>query len=288
MKTESSGMKDNHRVLGAKLISVFSVPSVANAFFLSLVLVGACRGQVSEEPPVHLQRNMQSQRRFDPMEENSNFRDNRAMRPIPAGAVARVTLKDDDTFFRGGEPLTMHYGADAPKGYDTPSAKPAGVTYTARGPLEVTPELLHQGERRYSSYCTPCHGSVGDGKGMVAARGFVGIADLHQDRIVKMPDGEIFSTITNGLRNMPSYASQIDEADRWAIIAYVRALQISQNAQMADIPEDKRSMFAQKAETQPSSKSAASVPSKSAPSVPSKSAPSVQPKSVTPKNEKSK
>ena len=188
---------------------------------------------------------MATQRRYDPMEENPNYRDNRSMRPIPAGAVARETLKDDDTFFRGGEPLTMHYGADAPKNYETPAAKPTGVTYyVAKGPLEVTPELLHQGERRYASYCTPCHGMVGDGKGMIAQHGFSGIASLHQDRILKMPDGEIFSTITNGLRNMPSYASQIDEADRWAIIAYVRALQLSQNAQMADIPEDQRAKFA--------------------------------------------
>jgi mono/diheme cytochrome c family protein len=211
---------------------------------LALTLI-ACRGQVSSEPPVHLQRNMQTQRRYNPMEPNDDFRDGRAMRPIPQGAVSRETLKDDDTFFRGGEPLTLHYGADAPKTYDTPTAKPAGVTYAARGPLEVTPELLHQGERRYGSYCTPCHGPLGDGKGMIAQHGFAGIASLHQERIIKMPDGEIFSTITNGLRNMPSYASQIDEADRWAIIAYVRALQISQNATMADVPEDKRGAFAQ-------------------------------------------
>jgi mono/diheme cytochrome c family protein len=200
---------------------------------LPLMLLAACRGQLSEDPPVHPVRNMFTQARLDPMEKNDFFTDHRAMRPLPEGVVAFGAAKEDDAFYRGGEPVTQRYK-------EIPTAKPAGVTYV-RNPLSIDADLMKTGQRRYATYCTPCHGPLGDGKGMVAQHGFVGIADLHQDRIVKMQDGEIFSTITNGLRNMPSYSSQIDEHDRWATIAYVRALQRSQHTTLADVPEDKRS-----------------------------------------------
>ncbi len=203
----------------------------------AVLLLAACRGQISEEPPVHPVRNMFSQARLDPMEKSdfASFTDHRAMRPLPEGVVAYASAKDDDAFWRGGEPVTQRYK-------EIPTAKPAGVTYV-KNPLTIDTDLMKTGQRRYATYCTPCHGPLGDAKGMVAQHGFAGIADLHQDRIVKMQDGEIFSTITNGIRNMPSYASQLDEHDRWATIAYVRALQRSQHTTLADVPEDKRGEF---------------------------------------------
>lgn len=102
-------------------------------------------------------------------------------------------------------------------------------------PLEVNADLLKQGERRFNTYCTPCHGPTGVGGGMVVQREDRIATSIHEDRIRTMPAGEIFNTVSNGIRNMPGYSSQIDERDRWAIVAYVRALQRSQNGKIEDV-----------------------------------------------------
>jgi len=107
-------------------------------------------------------------------------------------------------------------------------------------PLPITQQLLERGRERYNIFCTPCHGIQGDGLGMVAMRGMKHPPSYHQDRLRQEPNGYIYDVITNGFGAMYGYSAQIPPHDRWAIIAYVRALQLSRNARVADLPADVR------------------------------------------------
>ena len=208
----------------------------------ALALASACRGQTSTEPPVHLVRNMSSQDRFEHQEENEFYADKRAMRPVPAGTVARGSLKAEDAFYRGTT-ATAPAAASTPatkKGPAPAASQPATPMYVKEFPIAVSYDTVKKGERRFNTYCTPCHGPLGAGGGMVVQRGYPPATNLHDERIRNMPVGEIFNTIGNGIRNMPAYSTQIDEQDRWAIVAYLRALQRSQNAKLEDVPEAQR------------------------------------------------
>jgi mono/diheme cytochrome c family protein len=167
------------------------------------VLLSGCRGQTSHKPPLFIMHGMEFQPRYNAYEGNTFFEDGRNMRPVPAGTVARGHLKEDDVFNRGGDTL-------AP---------------VAKIPVEVTAALMERGQQRFNIYCTPCHSASGAGNGMVVKRGFLPPPSLHDERIVQMPDGQIFQVISRGVRNMPAYGKQIPEQDRWAIVAYIRALQ---------------------------------------------------------------
>ncbi len=195
-------------------VITFLVPA---ALLASSALMG-CRGQVSHQPPMWIKHGMEFQPRYNAFEENTYFSDGRNMRMPPAGTVARGMLKDDDAFWRGGD-----------------SAHPV-----TSNPLPMTETLLERGQERFNIYCSPCHGRTGLGNGMVVQHGFMQPPNFHDDRIVNMPDGQVFQTISHGVRNMPSYGKQIPESDRWAIVAYLRALQRSQRATMADVPESEK------------------------------------------------
>lgn len=178
-----------------------------------------CIGGESSEPPVVGIRNMYNQPRYDTQERQPFFADQRSMRPQVEGTVSREMEK--------GYPVATGLSAQT-------------NAYLARVPGDValgfgTPQaLMARGEDRYNIYCAPCHSFSGDGKGMVsrraAALGAAGLVapSFHDDRLRHIPDGQLFATITNGLRNMPSYAHNIPVDDRWAIVQYVRALQLSQ------------------------------------------------------------
>jgi mono/diheme cytochrome c family protein len=112
-------------------------------------------------------------------------------------------------------------------------------------PVDITMELLQRGQQRYNIYCAPCHSRVGDGKGTVVEKGVQGgyivpATNLHEPRLLNVPDGHLYTVISNGIRNMSGYKHQISVADRWAIVAYVRALQRAQHASLADVPENIR------------------------------------------------
>jgi len=188
----------------------------------------------SDKPPIHLIQDMDNQARFRAQQANPFFTDNRSMRqPVP-GTIAR------------GDPQ-----ADSP--YETGRESDA---WTARFPpsIPVSLEFVQRGRKRYRIYCLPCHGPAGQGNGIVDAsakrllintrRGFgtswVPPANLHQETVAKQPVGQIFNTITHGLNSMPAYGPQIPVRDRWAITAYVKALQRSRNAQPADLPSGLR------------------------------------------------
>jgi mono/diheme cytochrome c family protein len=182
------------------------------------VLLTSCRGQVTTKSPVHLNMNMDQQSRFEAQERNPFFEDNRVMRMPVEGTVARGNLKANDVFYRG-------INRDS--------------SFVSEIPVELTKAFIRRGQNQYNIYCTPCHGILGDGQGiiMTGQYGYVPAPTFHSDRIRNMPDGEIYSAIANGVRNMPPYGHQVDVEDRWAIVAYVRALQMSQNVPEEDVEQ---------------------------------------------------
>lgn len=190
---------------------------------LVMLVLSGCQGMISKSPPIHLNPNMDQQDRLDAQEPSPRlddgtlvWKDNRAERPAPSGTVAVGQLEGDDFFDRG-----MIDGQ-----------------FASTTPMAVDAALLERGESRYGIYCVPCHDSAGSGRGTVATRGLVPPPTFHQDRIRQMPVGQIFDVITQGARTMPSYAPQIPTEDRWAIAAYVRALQLSQHATLDQVPAD--------------------------------------------------
>jgi mono/diheme cytochrome c family protein len=162
--------------------------------------------------------NMREQPRYKPLAYSALFADSRSARQPVDGTVARGQLRQDAQFFTGkvnGAPV-------------------------AKMPVPVTPELLRRGQERFDIYCSPCHGRAGDGQGMVVQRGFQPPPSYHVERLVEAPDGHFFDVMTNGFGAMASYASRVAPADRWAITAYIRALQLSQAATIGDVPEGER------------------------------------------------
>ena len=182
-------------------------------------LVAGCIGAARSEPPVVGIRNMYNQPRYDTQERQPFFADQRSMRPEIEGTISRESEK------------FIHWatGRDA-KDENWLMETPAGIAKRNGGPEA----FIARGKDRYEVYCVPCHSYSGDGKGMVsrraAALGASGLVapTFHDDRLRHIPDGQLYATIKNGLRNMPSYAHNIPVDDRWAIVQYVRALQLSQ------------------------------------------------------------
>ncbi|MFM7200399.1 MAG: c-type cytochrome [Myxococcota bacterium] len=190
----------------------------AVAMCMALLALSACRGQPSEQPPVHLNPNMDTQEKYKAQSVSRFFEDRRTMRMPVEGTVARGNLKEDDAFFRGKE----------------------GDTFIGYIPTDVTDQTMARGQERYNIYCAPCHDQTGAGKGIVATRGLVPPPSYHEDRIRNMPEGELFNVISNGVRTMPAYRNQIPESDRWAIVGYIRALQRAQLAKLEDVPAEKQ------------------------------------------------
>lgn len=160
---------------------------------------------------------MANQPRYDPLEASNFFADGQSARPAVPGTIARGQLPVSDVLTTGqvnGEPATEF-------------------------PFELTDAVLARGRQRFEIYCTPCHGYTGEGNGMVVQRGFPAPQTFHQDRLRTAPPGYIFTVITEGFGRMPPYAGQVPAPDdRWAIVAYVRALQLSQAAPADQLPND--------------------------------------------------
>ena len=169
------------------------------------MLLGACRQQMFQQPS------------YRPYQPSSLFTDGTSARALPADTVARGQLRDDPLLFTG---------------------KDANGQDATEFPFPVTHDVLVRGRQRFDVYCTPCHGFVGDGDGMVVRRGFTPPPTYHSDRLRQAPVGHFFYVVSNGFGSMPSYANQVTVSDRWAIIAYIRALQLSQAAPLADVPPD--------------------------------------------------
>ncbi|MDZ4723800.1 MAG: cytochrome c [candidate division Zixibacteria bacterium] len=191
-------------------------------FAAGLVAAGCVRDLPSNLPPIHINPNMDDQPKYEAQEKSAFFADGSTMRPPVFGTVARGQLNDNIGYMTG---------IDA-KG-DT----------LRNSPVPLTAELLARGEERYKIYCTPCHGLTGGAdniKGLVIQRGMLPPPSYHEQRLLDAGDGYIFWVMTNGKGNMRPYRFQVPVADRWAIVAYLRTLQLSQNATAADVPADQR------------------------------------------------
>ncbi len=173
---------------------------------------------------VACRQDMQDQPKYIPLRPSGFFADGRSERPLVEGTVARGHLDDDTAYYTG-------------KG---PDGKPLDTF-----PFTVTRDVILRGQDRFNIYCAPCHDRLGTGDGMVVRRGYRKPPSYHIDRLRQVPNGYIFDVITNGFGAMPDYSAQIPVADRWAIVSYVRALQLSQNASINDVPAANRGQLGQ-------------------------------------------
>jgi Cytochrome C oxidase, cbb3-type, subunit III len=170
-------------------------------------------------------QDMQDQPKFIPLRPSSFFADGRSERPLIEGTVARGHLDADTAFYTGKI-----------------DDKPVDAF-----PFPITRDVLERGQQRFNIYCSPCHDRLGYGNGMIVRRGYRHPPSLHIDRLRQEPVGYFFDVITNGFGAMPDYAAQIQPRDRWAIIAYERVLQFSQNASINDVPSGERTKLAAEA-----------------------------------------
>jgi hypothetical protein len=169
---------------------------------LSLAFSAGCRQDMHNQP------------KYRPLRATDFFADGASARPLVEGTIARGTLQEDQAFFTGK----------------------SGNTPVKELPFPVDEAVLNRGQDRFNIFCTPCHDSLGTGRGMVVQRGYRQPPSFHDDRLRNADAGYIFDVITNGFGAMPDYRMQLAARDRWAVIAYIRALQLSQHAAATDVP----------------------------------------------------
>jgi mono/diheme cytochrome c family protein len=190
----------------SSLLQVRSVSPSGWCIVVCVLLAAGCRQDMHDQP------------RYEPLEASDFFNDGRASRPLVEGTVAQGPGPFDELLYTG---------------------KINGTLATVL-PFPLTHELLERGQERYNIYCSPCHDRVGNGRGIVVLRGFRRPSAWHVDRLREVPIGYFFDVMTNGLGAMMDYAAQVTPRDRWAIAAYIRALQLSQHATLADVPVEER------------------------------------------------
>lgn len=196
---------------------------------VATVSVMGFRGQKSPLPPVEVFPDMDRQGKYKPQGASDFFADGRADRVAPAGTVAHgrdENGKADPSFLAADD--AMYRG------------KQADGAFSKGFPVELTREFVLHGQNRFMIYCAPCHGALGDGNGITKQYGMVVTPTFHDDRLRNMPEGEIFNTITNGKNTMMPYGDKLAPTDRWAVVAYVRALQRAGNASIDDVPQEQR------------------------------------------------
>ena len=197
---------------------IISILLIGSALGAAVVGIAGFRGMMSRKPPIEVFPDMDRQAKLRPQEPFAFFSNGVSSQLPPAGPIAR------------SEPLPTVTGPVYP--FEDSPVNTGLVTGTTNfvllNPLPVTDELLQRGRERFDIYCAPCHGKLGDGNGITKMLGLMpAVANLHDPRIVVMADGEIFNTITRGKNTMAAYGPLIPTEDRWAVIAYLRALQLS-------------------------------------------------------------
>jgi mono/diheme cytochrome c family protein len=196
---------------------------IAAYFLVAVLVVGLLgfRGSLSRKPPIYIFPDMDRQPKLRPEKPNLFFADGMGSRlPVP-GTIARGAPYE-------ATPINTGKNKDG--------------TFVEANPLPINAQLLARGQERYQINCAPCHGAVGDGKGITSKYGVGPIANLHDERIIRQLDGELFNTITVGSKTglMSPYGAQVPIADRWAVVAYVRALQLSRLGSIGEVPADRR------------------------------------------------
>jgi mono/diheme cytochrome c family protein len=159
-------------------------------------------------------QDMHNQPKYRPLRSSTFYANTSSARPLVEGTIARGTLQSDAAFFTGKN----------------------GALFVHELPFPVTHDVLDRGQERFNIYCTPCHDATGSGNGLVVQRGYPQPPSFHIDRLRQVEPGYFFDVMTNGFGRMPDYRAQISPRDRWNIVAYVRALQLSQHAASADVP----------------------------------------------------
>ena len=197
---------------------------------LIVVSVAGFRGSTTRRPPLELFSDMDRQAKLRPQSANDFFPDRFSSRLHPANTVARSrTTLIGDQEVRPFEDHPLNTGM-----------QPGTTNFVEVGPLPLTEALLTRGRERYAIHCQPCHGAAGDGKGTSTKYGMTVIGNFHDPRIVQQTDGEIFNTVTHGKNLMQAYGPNLEAADRWAVIAYVRALQLGWLASLEEVPAEHR------------------------------------------------
>lgn len=206
---------------------LISIALIGLALGAAVVGIAGFRGSLSRKPPIEIFADMNRQLKLRPQEAFGFFTNGVSSQLPPSGTIAR------------SEPVqTVDGPAYAFEDKPVNTGRVTGTTnFVATNPLPVSAALLQRGRERFDIYCAPCHGKLGDGNGITKRLGVMpAVANLHDQRIVVMPDGEIFNTITHGKNTMASYGPLMPAQDRWAVIAYLRALQLSWLGSTNDLP----------------------------------------------------
>ncbi len=203
---------------------VYALVILAAASVVPFALAASARESKNRTPRIHVVPDMDFQTKYKAQRVNTFFEDRRADRPYVDGTIARGNLREDDHFYRG--------------------KAGGGWANTFPNQIEVNADTMARGKREFGIYCAPCHGLQGRGDGMVSKRaddlgagvdGWVPPTDVTEPNVLKQPVGQLYNSISHGVRNMPAYGPQIEPADRWAIVMYMRALQRSRNATTKDL-----------------------------------------------------
>ena len=197
-------IRSRGKITGDKIAGATGIALVA----VSLLLVGCSRLDMQDQP------------KYRPQRPSDFFADGRSERQPVEGTIARGALDEDTAFYEG---------------------KDAAGKDIEAFPIAVDKTVILRGQQRFDVYCAPCHGRIGNGLGMIVRRGFKQPPSYHIDRLRNAPVGHLYDVISNGYGAMLNYASQVQPRDRWAIVAYIRALQYSENANINDLPQEARS-----------------------------------------------
>jgi len=197
---------------------------------VAVVSILGFRSDKFRQPPIWVFPDMDIQAKFKPQGKNEFFADQRDDRPVVPGAVLRGYNWDVKEVFEGDYEFAK---AKNPPAY---TGKTADGDWVRGFPIAVTYDLVELGQQKYTIFCQPCHGQTGDGNGITKQYGMAATPTFHDARLRDMADGEIFNTITHGKNLMGAYGMKLNEEERWAVIAYLRALQLAQNASIDDVP----------------------------------------------------
>jgi len=210
---------------------IISMMLIGSAIGLIVIVIAGYRGEMSRKPPVEIFADMNNQPKLRPQRPFDMMANGVSSQLPVLGTVARsrpIQTADGDVYSFEDSPVN--------------TGRIAGTTnFVETNPLPVNAELLARGRDRFDIYCSPCHGRLGDGNGITRKIGDMpAVADLHQERIIAMTDGEIFNVITHGAKTMGAYGPLVPTQDRWAIVAYVRALQLSWLGSKDELSPDQR------------------------------------------------
>ncbi len=240
---------EEHATRGIPKAFVMTCAVIGSLALVPPFVIASARSKTSDKPRLHNFFDMDFQPKFKSQTSTPLFADGRSMRPRVTGTVPRGQLNEDTKLYSGIDstrPIALPRSATTAD-IDSPSSMAAEPNWVDTIPLSITGQMMDRGRERFNIHCAVCHGRSGEGNGLASLRAleleqgtWVPPTSIHAEHVRQQPDGELFNTITNGVRKMPGYGHQISAADRWAIVLYLRALQRSQNATIDDVPDDVR------------------------------------------------